>query len=334
MSTSKLFIIVFVLFLPFMTMSLVFADSAQKGTWTEGASAPTKRTEVAVTAVKGKIYVVGGFSGELSLKNALSFAISHTIETYDPITNTWSTTTPLPEGRHHAGIASLDGFLYIIGGFAKSLLSVWHAVPTVYQYNPATNKWRELTPMPTARGALGVTVYQNKLYAIGGYDGERNPDVVEVFDPRTNTWSSAASLPTPRDHLAVVTVGSEIYAIGGRSGLDYHKNKGTVEAYNPKVDQWQVRADLPTARSGIAAGVIDNRIYILGGESGEGTFATNEMYFPAADHWQTMTPMPTARHGLGATVVGGRLYVISGGPTPGASFSQVNEIFTPPALLH
>jgi hypothetical protein len=45
-----------------------------------------------------------------------------------------------------------------------------------------------------------------------------------------------------------------------------------------------------------------------------------------------MTPMPTARHGLGAAVVDGRLYVISGGPTPGGSFSQINEIFTPPAF--
>ena len=45
-----------------------------------------------------------------------------------------------------------------------------------------------------------------------------------------------------------------------------------------------------------------------------------------------MTPMPTARHGLGSAVVNGRLYAISGGPTPGGSFSQVNEVFTPPAV--
>jgi hypothetical protein len=39
--------------------------------------------------------------------------------------------------------------------------------------------------------------------------------------------------------------------------------------------------------------------------------------------------MPTARHGLGAAVFGRSIYVISGGPKPGASFSSVNEIFTP-----
>jgi len=41
--------------------------------------------------------------------------------------------------------------------------------------------------------------------------------------------------------------------------------------------------------------------------------------------------MPTARHGLGSAVVQGRIYVISGGPTPGGSFSDLNEVFIPPS---
>ena len=139
-------------------------------------------------------------------------------------------------------------------------------------------------------------------------------------------------MPTPRDHLAAVTAGNRIYAIGGRPELDYRRNMGTVEEYDPQANQWRSRANLPTPRSGITAGVINDWIYVIGGESGEGTFATNEAYHPATDQWRTMTPMPTARHGLGSAVVNGRLYAISGGPTPGGSFSQVNEVFTPPAV--
>jgi hypothetical protein len=41
--------------------------------------------------------------------------------------------------------------------------------------------------------------------------------------------------------------------------------------------------------------------------------------------------MPTARHGLGSAVVPGRIYLIGGGPTPGGSFSDLNEVFTPPS---
>lgn len=276
MSSLKIILAALAFFFSLTNITATLADASKIGTWTTGAPAPTKRTEVAAAAVEGKIYVVGGFN-KPSLKNALDYAVSRSVEVYDPESNTWSTTAPLPEGRHHAGIAALDGKLYVVGGFAKSLLSVWKAVPTVYQYDPVTSVWRELPQMPNARGALGVTVYRDRLYAIGGYDGEGNTAAVEVFDPQSNTWSTAASMPTPRDHLAVVTAGSRIYAIGGRPDLNYRQNMGVVEEYDPETDQWQTRAKLPTARSGIAAGVIDGRIYVLGGESGQETFAINEI---------------------------------------------------------
>ena len=91
-----------------------------------------------------------------------------------------------------------------------------------------------------------------------------------------------------------------------------------------------VLADLPTARSGITAAEVGGRVYVFGSEGGDGTFRENEAYDPARDTWQTMTPMPTGRHGLGSAVVRGRIHVISGGPTPGGSFSNLNEVFIPP----
>lgn len=330
-SRSSVALALFILLASLTSTRSVRADDSQVGAWSIASSAPTERTEVAAAAIGSKIYVVGGFN-KPNLQNALKFAISTDVEIYDTAADSWSIATPLPEGRHHAGIASLDGMLYVIGGFTKSGLSVWQAAATVYQYNPATQEWRELAPMPTARGALGVAVHQNRLYALGGYDGKRNSDAVEVFDPKTNTWSSGAPMPTPRDHLAVVAADLRLYAIGGRPELDYHRNMATVEEYDPQTQQWRSRAKLPTPRSGIAAGVIDEWIYVVGGESKEGTFSANEAYHPATDQWRSMAPMPTARHGLGAAAVNGRLYVISGGPTPGGSFSQVNEVFTPPVV--
>lgn len=326
MCILRLLIALLLLFV-FVSMEQVVAETG-KDVWIQGASAPSKRTEVAAATLNDKVYVVGGFNRP-SLSNILDFAISRDVEIYDPAADAWSVTTPLPEGRHHAGIAVLDGFLYVIGGFAKSGFSVWHPVNTVYQFNPATQTWRECAPMPTSRGALGVTVYQDRLYAIGGYDGEQNTGATEIYNPETDTWISAAPLSAPRDHLAVVAAGSGIYAIGGRSNLKYKQNTSVVEVYDPIADQWQYQANLPVARSGIAAGVIDGHIYVLGGESGEGTFDTNEKYIPEENRWITMMPMPTARHGLGVAVVGKRLYAVGGGLEPGASFSQVNEIYIP-----
>ncbi len=323
--TRRFFFIVVLAFMPVFVINPALAEVSQ-GTWIQGAPAPSKRTEVSAAALDGKIYVVGGFSRP-SFSNVLDFAISRDVEVYDPATDVWSTTTPLPEGRHHAGIAVLDGFLYIVGGFAKSGFSVWRAVNTVYQLDPATQLWRERAPMPTARGALGVAVHQGRLYAVGGYDGEQNSGATEIYNPETDTWSTAAPLSAPRDHLAVAAAGSAIYAIGGRSNLKYQQNTAVVEAYDPNTNQWRYAASLPTARSGIAAGVIEGQIHVLGGESGEGTFDMHEKYIAEENRWITVASMPTARHGLGVAVVGKRLYAVSGGPAPGASFSQVNEIY-------
>jgi N-acetylneuraminic acid mutarotase len=89
-------------------------------------------------------------------------------------------------------------------------------------------------------------------------------------------------------------------------------------------------ADLPTARSGITASALGGKLYVFGGEGPNGTFPQTEAYDPVREGWQTLAPMPTARHGLGSAVWQGRIHVIDGGPTPGGSFSDLNEVFTPP----
>lgn len=310
---------------------LAFAAHAEqdRGAWRTAAPAPMKRTEVAAATVGGKIYVVGGFE-EPSLGNLLNFAITPAVEEYDPSTDRWTTKAAMPVGLHHVGIGVVGGRLYIIGGYKQSGMSVWSPVATVYAYDPATDSWSERAAMPTARGALSVTVHDGKLYAIGGFGDRANSAAVEVYDPVRNSWVSRAPLPTPRDHLATATAAGKIYAIGGRLKGDYHRNLSMTEVYDPNADKWNRAPDLPTARSGITASEVGGRVYVFGGEGADGTFHENESYDPARDAWQAMTPMPTARHGLGSAVIDGRIHVISGGPTPGGSFSNLNEVFAPP----
>lgn len=304
-------------------------DVPLPGSWTTFTPAPTKRTEVTAAVLGGKIYVLGGFA-EPSLSNLSSMTITNRVEVYDPATNEWTTRAPLPVGLHHAAAVVAENRLYVIGGYRQAFLALWHPVATVYMYDPDKNAWTERAPMPTPRGALAVAEFSGKFYAIGGYDGSGNKAAVEVYDPAADTWTARSPLPTPRDHLAAATAGGNIYAIGGRVNQSYARNLSIVEAYDPAADRWTKVADLPTARSGITAGVIRGAIYVLGGEAPEGTFHTNEAYTPATDRWHSAASMPTGRHGLGSAVIGDRLYVISGGPTPGGSYSNVNEAFTPP----
>jgi N-acetylneuraminic acid mutarotase len=301
-----------------------------RGVWSTAAPAPTKRSEVAAGTLSDKIYVVGGFEPP-GMGNVMNLAITPLLEEYDPSADRWTTKAALPVGLHHVGIGVSGGRLYVIGGYRQSGLNVWQPVATVFAYDPATDTWAEHASMPTARGALSVTVQAGKLYAIGGYDGKGNSAAVEIYDPMRNSWATRAPLPTPRDHLASATVSGKVYAIGGRINGDFHRNLAVTEVYDPVTDQWKRVMDLPTARSGITAAEVGGKVYVFGGEGGDGTFRENEAYDPAREAWEAMAPMPTARHGLGSAIVRGRIYVISGGPTPGGSFSDLNEVFTPPA---
>ena len=300
------------------------------GHWMTGEPAPTARTEVAVAALDGLIYVVGGFErpGSWMIRQS---SISTKVEAYDPATNRWSSKPDLPVGLHHAGAAALDGALYVVGGFTGSDDTIWNPSDRVFRFDPSGDTWVERVPLPTARGGLAVTTLQGKLFAVSGYDGQENPAAVEVYDPALDQWAAVAPLPTPRDHLTAVAIGETLYAIGGRVRLNYRENLSTVEAYDAESNQWVLKAGMPTPRSGIAAGVINGWVYVFGGESGEGTFHQNERYSAQLNRWQTMAPMPTARHGLGAAAVDGYLYVLSGGPRPGGSYSRLNEIFVPPS---
>ena len=310
------------------------ADSLT-GTWRTLAPLPTPRTEVAAAAIGDTIYVVGGFE-QPALSNVNDLVITRKVEAYESASDRWTIEAPLPVGLHHAGMAAAGERLYVVGGFKQSPgpahtpLSVWNPVASLYIYDGRTDRWSEGPPMPTARGALAVAVHGGFLYAIGGADGGGNSAAVERYDPATNAWTPRTPLPTARDHLAAATVGDKIYAIGGRLNGDYARNLAVVEVYEPHSDRWTRVADLPKPRSGITAGVLNGVIYVAGGESPGGTFADNDAYDPAKKQWRTMAPMPTARHGLGSAVVRKHWYVISGGPTPGASFSQVNEVFSPP----
>jgi N-acetylneuraminic acid mutarotase len=303
-------------------------EPPSEGTWQSLAPAPVRRTEVAATAVGGKIYVVGGLT-EPPLGRLMNPVVSDLVEAYDPATDTWTRKAPLPRALHHAGIVTVGQDLYVIGGFTSSLLNIWKPSGQGFRFDPGTNVWAEIPPMPTARGALAAAEYGGKLYAIGGFDGTANSAAVEVFDPASNTWSSRASLPTPRDHHTVALSRSRIFAIGGRLNRDAAENLSVVEAYDPLINQWTKVASMPTARSGIASGVINGQIYVVGGESPAGTFRETESYNPDTDKWTTLAPMPTKRHGLGGAVLNGRFYTLSGGPQPGASYSNVNEVFTP-----
>lgn len=59
----------------------------------------------------------------------------------------------------------------------------------MFRYDPQTDVWTAVAPMSISRDAVGVCLLGDRLYAVGGYDGQVYLSTVEAYDPQTNEWT-------------------------------------------------------------------------------------------------------------------------------------------------
>ncbi|KAF2670350.1 galactose oxidase [Microthyrium microscopicum] len=292
------------------------------------------RQEQSVVAAGDKIYIVAGLRKGAGLRGE---NITSAVEVYDTVKDTWSDVAPLPFAVHHSNVAAVDGKLYYLGGLYSATGSIFPSVVRAdsYRYDPTTNKWEPLAPMPNARGSAAMGVHGKTIYLVGGLLADMQAvDTVSSYDTVTNTWKSldALKLPEARDHAGSVVVNNTFYLVGGRVGGPW-QNRGTVltlDLKNPST--WMPKASMPVARGGLAVAEAAGRIWAFGGEgnkaSAKGVFGDVNVYDIKKDTWETAAPMTAPRHGFGAASVGGRVYVPGGGANQGGGgMVDVNEAY-------
>jgi N-acetylneuraminic acid mutarotase len=302
------------------------------GKWDLAVAMPEPRQEGSPAALGSMIYLIGGYGPE-GIASTL-------VQVYDTDGKKWKQAAPMPEGLHHIGVRAVEGKIYVVGGFTKGFRDRG-PVDSLWQYDPATDRWERRASLPTPRGALAVAVLDGKIYAIGGErfsagSKEKYEPVadVAVYDPKTDKWEVLPPMRQRRDHLYAGAIGGRVYAVGGRERPSLTLQ--TVEEYNPATRTWTERAAMPTGRSGGAGAVMNNRLYVFGGEGNEenplGTFNQVEVYDPIQNAWTKLAPMPLPRHALGAAVIGKRIYlpggsIVQGGRAPGVT--AIMDTFEP-----
>jgi N-acetylneuraminic acid mutarotase len=134
--------------------------------WETRSPMPTARNHAAAGVVGGKIYVIGGRLGAVSL---LLGSNTDVVEHYDPVTDRWGTAgLRMPIARSGMGWATYQDRIYIAGGEILDA-HMFAAIRAVEAYDPATNQWALLPTMPTARHGVNVAVVKDRLYVIGGH---------------------------------------------------------------------------------------------------------------------------------------------------------------------
>jgi N-acetylneuraminic acid mutarotase len=302
-----------------------------QNSWQSRAPFPAPPAEFLAAAASGKLYVFGGL--------APKFVPRGLVFEYDPATDLWTAKKPMPLPSHHLALAEYNGKIYSFGGFKLPASGeiAWEPINNSWEYNPATDTWKALKPMPSKRGGGAAAVVNGKIYVIGGagvHPGSkdvpllmgpngtphRSVGTVQEYDIASDTWRERSPMPTARNHFVVAAVSGKIYAIGGRLAsafVSLGSDTDVVEEYDPATDLWGVpRARMSTPRASMVWGVHGGRIYIVGGEiqssQVSSTFRTTECFDPATNQWLVLPPAPLGRQPVAGDAIGDTLYVVSG----------------------
>ena len=94
-------------------------------------------------------------------------------------------------------------------------------------------------------------VYNNKLYAIGGFNGNERLQSVECLDLLKSNpkWTASAPLLRPRSNFGVTIVDKKIFVVGGFDG------EGVVshtELYDDESKTWNHSEPLNVKRSALS----------------------------------------------------------------------------------
>jgi N-acetylneuraminic acid mutarotase len=169
--------------LPQVAVPWVDVYDTATDTWSTLPDMPRARDHVAVAAMDGAIYAIGGRVADPASSVAAT-------DRYDISAGAWTAgLAPLPTPRAGAAAAPLGQELVVIGGSHDYV-----SLRTVEAYDVANDAWRTLAPMPTARDGIQAVVFDGEVYVAGGGTVPRGTgptDVLEVYIPTSTVRPDA-----------------------------------------------------------------------------------------------------------------------------------------------
>src|SRR6266542_2607874 len=233
----------------------------------------------------------------------------------------WTFVASMPLDLYGAASASDGTSGYFAGGYSFSFPGT---VNVFNRYDPATDTWTPLAPIPTG-AAMAVGVYYpptNKFYVFGGaeFDSGTNYDLTQIYDIATDTWSSGAPMPDVRSFSAggYVSATGKIYILSGyNTGFVDSAQPNTWE-YDPALDSW---TDLtgtvpyPHPAGGFAFGVIGDKLYTSGGRDAANLLINDTWEFdPTVPAYTQKANMPGSQPNVrGSAVALDALFAFGGG---------------------
>ena len=347
------------------TFQIYNNDSGAPAGYTTAANTYTaspNRIGASSVILNGYIYVAGGCTSATDCTTATNDVSYASIDANGNI-GTWaSTTAVLPAVRAWGKLVSAGGSLYYMGGQSSTATDrrteVYYATPSsgqITSWGTATNG------LPAAKTKFGATVWNNRLYVVGGEGVSADCSASYVcsgiyVSPQLNSggninsaWSSASTaFSVQRSGAAVVSYANNIYIFGGYDGANYLSDSqyAKISTSDGLVGNWIYSASLPGPLSQADAFAANGYIYLVGGRSSATTCDSVTMIAPVSanttiatgnnptgigEWYETNQRFTGARYGAATAYYNGKAYVMGGGC--GATITYATPVTQQTALL-
>lgn len=238
---------------------------------------------------------------------------------------TIQTTIPLPQGEQ-GGLAEAqsvvaDGKLYVFGGYYITNPD-YQPTAQAEVFDPTTNAWTVLAPMPAPETHMGVATDGTYIYVAGGYTYNEQTTYqtfatqnVFQYDIATNTWANYVALPEARGAGALAYLDGELHFMDGvdvtRTGQTDHWVLNPSDA-NP---QWTDATAVPETSNHTVAVILNGDIVICGGQTTSNDSSTIDNvweYDPNTGQWTALANMPYKASHAVAGVIDNEIILMGG----------------------
>lgn len=223
------------------------AADGKVGPWATSNLLPDARIRLGAVIHQKRLYVIGGLVDTAGVATVHSTDVSAA----DGHPTAFRAELPLPAARHSFGAATLNGFVYVIGGVTTT--DDRAVLRAKIQADGTLDAWVKLSDFPVAVSGHAVAVVGSKIWVVGGY-GHLQEVHSCTPDPTTGdigAWfASSEKLKAPHAYFGLAAAGGYFVALGG---FDAASKPSTVVEVAPVGGPWTLGPSLPEARQFVGA---------------------------------------------------------------------------------
>lgn len=252
------------------------------------------------TAVLGnELYVVGGCYNVCLKEYIHPFGFR-----YNPMSNKWTTISPMQIDRARFSLNFVGNHLYAIGGVSEVDESedTWYeelGESNSERYDPESDSWEYITVLPENRTQHAGASHSEFLYISGGLERNRVLSSLWRYDTIYKTWEKMPDMLNPRADHVMLVIDDNLYVCGGwfeESQAENRRLVETIDMYDPRTRNWKIITSIPTPKYHAGIVAVETKIYIIGGFYSDSMFdrasSTIEFYDIEKNEWSNLDRYP------------------------------------------